>query len=54
MLHGVQVHITDFNKASFSLIQFYVLQEYHELWPDKNVFELCDKSRFEMFDKGHL
>lgn len=51
MIHGVQVHITDYEKANLSLVQFYVLQECHKLWPSKNVFELCEKSRLDMFDK---
>jgi uncharacterized protein YbbC (DUF1343 family) len=51
MVNGVQVHITDYDRAPLSLIQFYVLQECHQLWPDKNVFELCDPSRLNMFDK---
>ena len=48
-LHGVQIHISDFRKANLTLIQFYVLQECKKLWPDKNVFELCEKSRIGMF-----
>lgn len=51
MVHGVQVHITDPDRASLSLIQFYIIQEAHKLWPGKDVFKLCDKSRLEMFDK---
>ena len=51
VVHGVQIHFTDVQKASLSLIQFYILQEAHKLWPAKNVFTLCDKSRLEMFDK---
>jgi uncharacterized protein YbbC (DUF1343 family) len=50
-LHGVQTYVTDANKAQLSLIQFYVLQECHRLNPDKNVFELCEKPRLNMFDK---
>jgi uncharacterized protein YbbC (DUF1343 family) len=50
-VHGVQVHLTDPRKAPLSLIQFYVLQEGFKLWPDKNVFEMCDPSRLNMFDK---
>jgi uncharacterized protein YbbC (DUF1343 family) len=50
-LHGVQAHITDYNKIQLTLIQFYVMQECHQLHPDKNVFELCDSSRLNMFDK---
>jgi uncharacterized protein YbbC (DUF1343 family) len=51
VVHGVQVHITDYKKAELSLVQFYVLQECKKLWPDKNVFAMCDKSRLNMFDK---
>jgi uncharacterized protein YbbC (DUF1343 family) len=51
MIHGIQVHITDFEKATLSLVQFYVLQECHRLRPDKNVFELSDQQKISMFDK---
>jgi uncharacterized protein YbbC (DUF1343 family) len=51
VVHGVQVHLTDVNIAPLSLIQFYFLQECHKLWPDKNVFEMCEPARLDMFDK---
>lgn len=51
MVHGVQIHITDPQKASLSLIQFYIIQEAYKLWPGKNIFTLCEKSRLAMFDK---
>jgi uncharacterized protein YbbC (DUF1343 family) len=51
IVHGVQIHIIDIRIAPLSLIQFYILQEAHKLWPEKNVFELCEKSRLSMFDK---
>lgn len=51
IIHGVQVHLTGYSKANLSLIQFYVMQECHRLWPDKNPFEMCDPSRLNMFDK---
>ncbi len=51
MVHGVQIHLTDKNRAPLSLIQFYLLQEAHKLRPGKDVFALCEKSRLEMFDK---
>ncbi len=51
MVHGVQIHITDPAAAPLSLIQFYIMQEAHRLWPDKNLFEMCDPSRHSMFDK---
>ena len=51
IIHGVQVHLTGYNLANLSLIQFYVMQECHRLWPGKNPFEMCDPSRLGMFDK---
>jgi uncharacterized protein YbbC (DUF1343 family) len=50
-IHGVQIHFTDASLVQLSLIQFYLLQETHKLWPDKDVFALCEKSRLSMFDK---
>jgi len=50
-VHGVEVYVTDYEEAELSLVQFWVLQECHKLWPDHNVFELCEKSRLNMFDK---
>jgi uncharacterized protein YbbC (DUF1343 family) len=50
-LHGVQTYITDAEKIPLTLIQFYVMQECYKIHPDKNVFELCDPSRLNMFDK---
>jgi uncharacterized protein YbbC (DUF1343 family) len=51
VVHGVQVHITDYKKTELSLVQFYILQECKKLWPGKDVFAMCDKSRLNMFDK---
>ncbi len=51
MVHGVQIHFTDACKAPLGMIQFYMLQEAYKLWPDKNVFTLCEPSRLNMFDK---
>jgi len=50
-LHGVQVYITDIQAAPVTLVQFYVLQECHRLYPEQNPFTLCSKSRLNMFDK---
>jgi hypothetical protein len=36
MVHGVQIHLTDIRKEPLSLIQFYILQEAHKLWPGKD------------------
>jgi len=51
VMHGIQTHITNFEKAPLTLVQFYVLQECHKLWPDKNVFNMCDQSRWRIFDQ---
>ena len=51
MVHGVQIHLTDPKVAPLTLLQFYIMQEAHRLWPDKNLFTLCDQSRLSMFDK---
>lgn len=50
-LQGVQIHITDFQQARLSEIQFLIVQELMRMYPDKNVFELCNQKRFDMFDK---
>lgn len=50
-MQGVQIHITDYDKASLSDIQFYIMQEVANLYPDKKVFDHADKGRFNMFDK---
>ncbi len=51
MVHGVQIHLTDPSVAPLSLLQFYIMQEAHTLWPDRNLFEICEPSRLSMFDK---
>ncbi len=51
MVHGVQIHIIDPSVAPLTLLQFYIMQEAHRLWPKKNLFTLCDPSRHSMFDK---
>ena len=51
MVHGVQVHLTVPKRAPLTLLQFYILQEAHNLWPEKDLFRLTDPSRLEMFDK---
>lgn len=50
ILHGVQVHITDFKKCNLTTIQFYFLQELKKIYPDKDVFDLAKTERIRMFD----
>jgi uncharacterized protein YbbC (DUF1343 family) len=51
MVSGVQIHLTDPAKAPLSLLQFYIIQEAHKLWPGKDIFSMCEKARLGMFDK---
>lgn len=48
---GVQAHITDYEKAPLTDLQFLVMQELAAMYPDKAVFSVADKKRFNMFDK---
>ena len=50
-IQGVEVYVTDVDKAPLSLTQFYVMEELADMYPDHKVFENCDKKRFDMFDK---
>lgn len=50
-LHGVQIHITDLSKVKLTELQFYFLEVNNILHPDKKVFDICEKSRWNMFDK---
>ena len=48
MVHGVQFDFTDYEAATLTLIQFYVLQALHELYPQRNPFT---GASLAMFDK---
>lgn len=50
-LHGVQVHITDFNSAQLTLIGLEVMEEIITAHPDRNPFTAATKSRIDMYDK---
>ncbi|MGM9843258.1 MAG: exo-beta-N-acetylmuramidase NamZ domain-containing protein [Muribaculaceae bacterium] len=50
-LQGVEVYVTDKEKAPLSLTNFYAMQELAKLYPDSLLFDLGDKSRYSMFDK---
>lgn len=49
MIHGVQFFFTDYEAATISLTQFYVMQAVHELYPSHNPFKNC--TRDAMIDK---
>jgi len=38
LLHGVQYFFTDYDAAEITLINFYIMQAIHELYPDHNPF----------------
>lgn len=50
-IQGVEVYVTDLEKAPLSLTQFYVMEELADMYPDHKVFDLADEGRFSMFDK---
>ncbi len=50
-IQGVQIHFMDYDKAPLSDLQFIVIEEMMRLWPERNIFELCNQKRFGMFDK---
>lgn len=50
-LQGVQVHLMDASKARLSEVQFYVMQELAQLYPQHKVLDKCNPKRYKMFDK---
>lgn len=50
-LHGVQIHITDFNNANITLVGFHVLEELISLYPEHNPLKAAKSDRIAMFDK---
>ncbi|MFA5668471.1 MAG: DUF1343 domain-containing protein [Balneolaceae bacterium] len=50
-LRGVQIHFTDYTKTNLMELQLWFLQAHHELYPDKNAFEIGNPSRPAVFDK---
>ena len=50
-LQGVEAYVTDKDAAPLTLVQFYVMETLAELYPDRKLFDIADKSRLNMFDK---
>lgn len=50
-IQGVETYITDPDAAPLSLIQFYVMQELADMYPDHKAFDVATESRLKMFDK---
>ncbi|MEZ4907386.1 MAG: DUF1343 domain-containing protein [Saprospiraceae bacterium] len=49
-IDGVQLYITDSDRINLMSIQFLLLQEFHNLYPDIDIIQNAE-SRFNMFDK---
>ena len=50
-MQGVQMHITDYQAAQLTPIQFILIEEIARLYPEHSVMEHADTKRFGMFDK---
>ena len=51
-LQGVEIYVTDREKAPLSLVQFHAMEVMNELYPEQGrIFERADSARFNMFDK---
>ena len=50
ILNGVQIYLTDPDKASLLELQFNFMQVQNEMYPDKNPFTMATSGRMKMFD----
>lgn len=50
-IQGVEFYITDPEVAPLSMIQFYVMQELADMYPDHRAFDVAPKARLDMLDK---
>jgi len=51
-LQGVEIYVTDARVAPLTLIQFYIMQELADMYPDRRVMDRPEAAnRFNMFDK---
>ena len=48
---GVQIYVRDERKAPLSLIQFYIMQELAEMYPQHKAFASATQARVKMFDQ---
>lgn len=48
---GVQVYVTDYEKANLTEVQWYVAQELHRIYPGHDIFQLGNLKNFNMFDQ---
>ncbi len=50
-LQGVQIHVTDYSQLNLTALGYHFLEAHHELYPDKNPFEMAATARIRMFDR---
>ena len=50
-LSGVQIHVTDYSQLNLTALGYHFLEAHHELYPDKNPFEMAATARIRMFDR---
>lgn len=50
-IQGVELYVTDLDAAPLSLVQFYVMEELADMYPDKKTLDNANPKRFGMFDK---
>ena len=50
-LHGVQVHISNYDELNLMSLQFWFMQVNNELYPDKNPLKMATEARLRMFDR---
>ncbi len=50
-MHGVQLYFTNPAAVNLMSLQFLMMDVHHQLYPDKNPFQLCKPARLDMFDK---
>ena len=50
-IQGIEVYVTDIEKAPLSLTQFYVMQELADMYPAYRAFDVAPVARQKMFDK---
>ncbi len=51
IMHGVEIHITNYKKVNLIQMQFYFMQVNNELYPNKKIFKMASENRIKMFDK---
>ncbi|MFY0683042.1 MAG: DUF1343 domain-containing protein [Balneola sp.] len=49
-LHGVQIHISDYEKVKLMSLQYYFMQIHKQMYPDIDIFKKAE-NRWAMFDK---